>query len=165
MKYSVNKFYNGILGNASSKVYENPVEVVKVNGKVRSGKTINDAEVSKVIETIRMAMEDEKIESIGVLSPFREQCKIIEKAIMKEFTLAEIEKYSITVGTAHTFQGEEKDLMILSWTVADNSPFQSYTFINNPNLFNVSITRAKKKVVNLVSTSEPRGLLKEYLEQ
>ena len=81
------------------------------------------------------------------------------------FTLEEIEKHKIIVGTAHSFQGEERDIMLISWTVANNSPIQSFTFINNPNLFNVSITRANKQIRNFISTTNlPKGLLKEYVE-
>ena len=90
---------------------------------------------------------------------------LLEKMITNIFALEEIEKHKIIVGTAHSFQGEERDIMLISWTVADNSPIQSFTFINNPNLFNVSITRANKQIRNFISTNNlPKGLLKEYVE-
>ena len=57
--------------------------------------------------------------------------------------------------------------MLNSWTVAKNSHRQSFTFINNPNLFNVSVTRASHRVINFFSMESladlPDGLLKEYL--
>ena len=78
-----------------------------------------------------------------------------------------IRKHKIEVGTAHTFQGDERDVMIFSLAIADNSFSQSLTFLQKPNLFNVAITRARKKLITFISRSPqelPSGLLKDYLE-
>ena len=50
---------------------------------------------------------------------------------------------------------------------ADNSFAQSLTFLQKPNLFNVAITRARKKLITFLSRdpkSLPAGLLKDYIE-
>ena len=171
MGFSNEKFYNNNLTNVGKSYYSNPVILNHVNGSVLSDKSVNNAEAKAIIEAIKDIINTDKLEgrlvptTLGVLSPFREQCKLLEKMITNIFTLEEIEKHKITVGTAHSFQGEERDIMLISWTVADNSPVQSFTFINNPNLFNVSITRANKQVRNYISTTNlPKGLLKEYVE-
>lgn len=171
MGFSNQKFYNNNLTNVGKSYYSNPVVVNAVSGSVLSNKSVNNAEAKAIIEEIKDIIATDKVEgrlvptTIGVLSPFREQCKLLEKMITNIFTLEEIEKHKIIVGTAHSFQGEERDIMLISWTVADNSPVQSFTFINNPNLFNVSITRANKQIRNFISaTNLPKGLLKEYLE-
>lgn len=171
MQFSNEKFYNNNLTNVGKSYYSNPVILNKVAGSVAADKSVNHAEAKEIIEAIKDIIKDDKIEgkllptTIGVLSPFREQCKHLEKLITNVFTMEEIEKHKIVVGTAHSFQGEERDVMLVSWTVADNSPFQSFTFINNPNLFNVSITRANKQIRNYISaTNLPKGLLKEYVE-
>jgi hypothetical protein len=49
------------------------------------------------------------------------------------------------VGTAHTFQGEERDVMYLSLVVDRDAHPASFRFLNNPNVFNVSITRARNE--------------------
>ena len=82
-------------------------------------------------------------------------------------SLEEFENYNILVGTAHEFQGNERDRIYVSWCVNKNTAIQSFTFINNENLFNVAVTRAKNNIIHYVSMSSadmPNGLLREYLE-
>ena len=77
-----------------------------------------------------------------------------------------IKKHQIEIGTAHTFQGDERDIMLISWAFANNSFPQSITFLQKPNLFNVAITRAKKKCINFVShdlDTMPDGHFRNYI--
>lgn len=172
MNFALKKFYNGVVTNPMSSSIVAPVLIRKCNSSVdKNG--VNKVELERVLSEVKLYTNadgrtvkenEENIRSIGILSPFNSQVKAIEKAIKNEIPTELIEKYNITVGTAHAFQGEEKDLMIMSWTVADNSPIQQQTFINNKNLFNVAVTRANKRVINFVSIKHPTGLLKEYVE-
>jgi len=116
--------------------------------------------------------EDEKQNSpkpvsIGIISPFRGQVELIKKAILTVFSQETIQKHEIEVGTAHTFQGDERDIILMSWTIAPNSHSQSMMFLQKPNLFNVAITRARKRLINFISkpvNELPEGLLRDYLE-
>ena len=148
-----------------------PVELIRVpEGKVDVDITRNTVEAEAVIKKIQdiIASDDpENPTSIGVLSPFRGQVDLIKKDIMQVFSLETIQRHSIEVGTAHTFQGDEKDIMLMSWAIADNSKPQSLTFLQKPNLFNVAITRARKKSINFISKTPntiPEGLLRDYIE-
>ena len=142
------------------------------DGKVDSDATRNMPEVEAVIKRIHeLILADEDNEenpvSIGVVSPFRGQVDLISKAIRQVLTETTIRKHQIEVGTAHTFQGDERDVMIFSLAIADNSFAQSLTFLQKPNLFNVAITRARKKLITFISKdpkSLPPGLLKDYIE-
>ena len=127
----------------------------------------SDEKVQAEIERILFLVKNNinKGKTIGILSPFRAQVTAIEKAIIDNYSYEEIKANKITVGTAHSFQGDEKDIMIISWVIADNSPYQSQTFVNNDNLFNVAITRGKEQVINLYSTNNLKDtLLKKYLD-
>ena len=77
-----------------------------------------------------------------------------------------MKKHQIEIGTAHTFQGDERDIILMSWAFAPNSFPQSLTFLQKPNLFNVAITRARYKVINFVSR-DPKdiqdGLFRDYM--
>ena len=53
----------------------------------------------------------------------------------------------MTVGTAHTFQGDERDVMLLSFCADPTSHRSTVTFLNNENLFNVAVTRARRRQV------------------
>lgn len=142
------------------------------DGKVDSDATRNMPEVEAVIKRIHeLILADEGNEdnpvSIGVVSPFRGQVDLISKALRQVLTETTIRKHQIEVGTAHTFQGDERDVIIFSLAVADNSFAQSLTFLQKPNLFNVAITRARKKLITFLSRdpkSLPQGLLKDYIE-
>lgn len=177
MSFSNKKFYNGVIKNVNSFIpnimYPDPIGVVHVaDAKTEAKKTRNTVEAQAVMEKVKEIVMQEEVEgklkrtTIGILSPFREQVKLLESMVTKIFPLETIRKHNITVGTAHSFQGEERDVMLISWTIADNSPVQLFTFINNPNLFNVSITRAQRAVINYISATDlPDGLLREYLEE
>ncbi len=142
------------------------------DGKVDSDATRNMPEVEAVVKRIHeLILQDEGNEdnpvSIGVVSPFRGQVDLIGKALRQVLTESTIRRHQIEVGTAHTFQGDERDVMIFSLAVADNSFAQSLTFLQKPNLFNVAITRARKKLITFLSRdpkSLPAGLLKDYIE-
>lgn len=147
------------------------IEVVTVqNAKVDYDATRNHVEAEALIAKLRdiiAADQGEKSVSIGIVSPFRAQVDLIKRDILRHFDGETILKHQIEVGTAHTFQGDERDIMLASWAIAPNSKFQSLMFLQKPNLFNVAITRARKKIINFVSrdvSDLPVGLLRDYLE-
>lgn len=73
--------------------------------------------------------------SIGIVTPFTAQQKLIQYTLNDD---------NITVGTAHTFQGDERDIMIFSPVVANGVSEGSIKWVAEPyNLINVAITRAK----------------------
>ena len=77
-----------------------------------------------------------------------------------------MEKHQIEIGTAHTFQGDERDIILISWAYANNSFPQSLIFLQKPNLFNVAITRARYQMINFISKDPrelPEGILRSYL--
>lgn len=150
------------------------IEVVTVqNAKVDYDATRNHIEAEALIAKLRDIIaadqggDGKKPVSIGIVSPFRAQVDLIKRDILRHFDGETILKHQIEVGTAHTFQGDERDIMLASWAIAPNSKFQSLMFLQKPNLFNVAITRARKKIINFVSREIgdlPVGLLRDYLE-
>lgn len=175
IEFSNREFYGGRIrimkkNSASNDVLE--LHLVP-DGKVDFDTTRNMPETEAIMKCLHeIILEDEKKDSdnpvsIGIVSPFRGQVDLIKKAIMQVLSENTIRKHKIEVGTAHTFQGDEKDIMILSWCVANNSFTQSLTFLQKPNLFNVAITRARKKLICFLSKdpkSLPEGLLRDYIQ-
>ncbi|MEZ5175500.1 MAG: AAA domain-containing protein [Acidimicrobiia bacterium] len=83
------------------------------------------------------------------MSPFRPQANRIRDAA---YSRDDLKKFLIEadfqVGTAHSFQGDERDLMIFSPVVTDGIAYGSVRFLNaNSNLFNVAVTRARAALV------------------
>jgi len=77
--------------------------------------------------------------SLGIVTPFRAQMNAIAERL-QSLQLSD----GITVGTAHTFQGDERDIMIFSPVVAPGIGEGAARWVENPkNLINVAVTRAR----------------------
>ena len=149
------------------------LELVQVpEGKVDYDATRNLPEVEAVIKKLHeIVIEDERKNpdnpvSIGIISPFRAQVEQLKTSVSRVLSDHMIRKHQIEIGTAHTFQGDERDIILMSWAFADNSHPQSVTFLQKPNLFNVAITRARHKVINFVSrdvNNLPDGHFRSYI--
>ena len=125
--------------------------------------------LSMMVDDERKGVNDKnhKPVSIGIISPFRAQVEQLKISVSKVLSEHMMEKHKIEIGTAHTFQGDERDIMLISWAYAQNSYPQSLIFLQKPNLFNVAITRARHKLINFISrdiNELPEGLLRNYLE-
>ncbi len=150
------------------------LELVEVpDGKVDFDATRNLPEVEAVVKKLHeIVIEDERKNpenpvSIGIISPFRAQVEQLKTSVSRVLSDHMIRKHQIEIGTAHTFQGDERDIILMSWAFADNSHAQSATFLQKPNLFNVAITRARYKVINFVSrdiSSLPEGHFRNYIQ-
>lgn len=76
--------------------------------------------------------------SIGIITSFKDQSEYIYN------NLNEMLREKIAVSTVHSFQGDERDIIIYSLVVTDNSPKRKIDWIDkNINLVNVAVTRAK----------------------
>lgn len=149
------------------------LELVQVpDGKVDFDATRNLPEVEAVVAKLQeLIIEDERKNSdnpisIGIISPFRAQVEQLKTSVARVISEHMIRKHKIEIGTAHTFQGDERDVILISWAYAPNSFVQSLTFLQKPNLFNVAITRARYRMINFVSKNPrelPDGLLRSYL--
>ncbi len=83
-------------------------------------------------------------QTIGVLSPFRNQVDYLAKALDNRLSYEQMRHHDLLLGTAHTFQGEERDVMFLSLAIDDSAHSATLRYLNTPNLLNVSITRARQ---------------------
>lgn len=134
---------------------------------------VNNEEINLIITHVKNIVIKEKeihkskATSIGILSPFRQQTSFLTKAIKSAFTLQEIKKHKIKLGTPYHFQGEECDVMLLSMAVSDQSHFASLNYLNKEDVFNVAITRARHEqhiFYSVTSITLPeKSLLKHYL--
>ncbi len=172
--FSNQEFYDGkIRIMRKDKVGDKVLELVQVpDGKVDNSATRNLPEIEAVVKTLHeLIVEDErknpeKPVSIGIISPFRAQVEQLKLSVSKVLSDHMLKKHQVEIGTAHTFQGDERDIMLISWAFADNSYTQSLTFLQKSNLFNVAITRAKNKMINFIShdiTNLPDGHFRHYM--
>jgi hypothetical protein len=143
------------------------VELRKVNGKRRK-EGYNPEEVDAIIAEInKIAKAEAKKDlraksSIGVLSPFRDQVNFLERTLATRLKPRVRDEHDVMIGTAHTFQGDERDIMLLSFCADPTSHRSSLTFMNQENLFNVAVTRARRRQV-IFTGLDPRHLPPDHL--
>ena len=169
IQFSNTHFYN----NALSIMSQRPdtacegLMFKKVEGK-RMPSGYNKAEAEYIIEQIVSIVKTEWMvapnlkHSIGILSPFRKQVDYISTQVRKRLSLQNIEQHRIIIGTAHTFQGAERDIMFISLAADDKTPAGAFNFINREDVFNVAITRAAKQQV-VVHSFDKENLNQNHL--
>ncbi len=131
---------------------------------------VNEEEVQRVLRLIDEHMSryaDSPVKpTIGVLSPFRDQVEAVRQRIAG-LDLQRLRDFRLLVDTPYGFQGEERDLMIISFAI-DSRSSQAAAYLNRQDMFNVAITRARERQVLLFSGDERQlpseHLLRRYLE-
>lgn len=106
----------------------------------------------RALEEEHGAFDDEDFwgERLGIVTPHRAQMSAVRNLLEDA---AGMEPTSLPfVDTVDRFQGQERDLIVASYTVADRDFVASEAeFILDPRRFNVTLTRARSKFVMLVS--------------
>lgn len=100
----------------------------------------NPSEVNiceRIVDSIIVLYGEEYRSKIGIITPFKNQVKLLEKRISK-----------VDVGTVHSFQGQEKEIIILSTAIDDGKRNNGIDFVGRKqNFLNVAFTRAKKQLI------------------
>lgn len=122
----------------------------------------NIEEVNAIKEYLVSNKEYFTNKTIGIITPFKEQKNKLEQMVKNLGGLYE----NITVGTVHTFQGDEKDIIVLSLVITEGCRDGSVKWINKEkNIINVAITRAKELlyvVGDLSYLSTKTGISKDF---
>ncbi|EKT4510757.1 AAA domain-containing protein [Flavobacterium psychrophilum] len=177
--YSNEFFYKGELKtltkNEDFSIQPNGIKWIDVVGTHRANNiNINVAEVDKSIEIATYFANQNPNISIGIVTPFSHQAKEIHRLLPDKFKQEPNPR--IVADTVHKFQGDEKDVMIYSLVVTNNSPDSKIYWIDNmvPESVNVAITRARntiyivgnKEYIKSKSTVlKPLGKLVDYVEK
>ncbi|VEU79910.1 AAA domain-containing protein [Haploplasma axanthum] len=142
INFSNKKYYNGQLKiPLKSSLEGNALEVLKVDTSNTARPTDKNTSLLEIDAIIR-DINEKKYTDVGVITPFRNQANLIEEAF-KSVGLSDV-----AVGTVHTFQGDEKDVIYLSSAITKHSNVKSFDWLkNNQELINVATTRAKKKFI------------------
>jgi len=74
-------------------------------------------------------------EAVAVITPFTAQARTLREVLLPHFP-------GMTVGTVHTLQGAERDIVIFS-PAYGSSERVNYLFDQKPNMLNVAVTRAR----------------------
>ncbi|NVJ46475.1 MAG: AAA family ATPase [Cytophagia bacterium] len=111
---------------------------IHVKGEMEGKLNVNQAEINRCLKLAKDLKIKYPKASIGVITPFKDQKNRLQTAFFQEF------QTSIIADTVHRFQGDERDIIILSLVATDDAPDSKANFINNnPELINVAVSRAK----------------------
>lgn len=132
------KFYRGeLIIMTVDKGEEDVLAVVKT----APGNHVRDHYSQRQIDVIKNEIIPKYVTDVaetGIIAPYKNQVKALEK----EFK-------DIDAATVHKFQGKEKDTIIIS-TVDD----EISDFADDPYLINVAVSRAKKKLMLVITGNE-----------
>lgn len=145
IEFNNKKYYNRKLKIDTKFKSESPLIFVDVKDNNSTVKNTSPIEAEKIVEFAKL----NKDKSIGVITPFTNQRDYITQ-MLKEEGLA-----NISCGTVHAFQGDEKDIILFSLALTNNTHPKTYEWLkNNKELVNVAVSRAKEQLILLSSTDE-----------
>ncbi len=149
------KYYNEKLKIQSRAESEAPLLYMDLEDNPSHWKNTAPAEADKIIELIQANPD----KNVGIITPFTNQRNYINQR------LQENHMSDIQCGTVHAFQGDEKDVILFSLAITDQTFHKTYEWLkNNRELINVATSRAKEQLV-LISSSKELNRLHQVNEQ
>ncbi|MEE9438054.1 MAG: ATPase, T2SS/T4P/T4SS family, partial [Saprospiraceae bacterium] len=155
LSFSNIMFYNGQLHSAIGNKYhrlqkdDQPLVFIDTSGcgyeeatNPKSKSTFNEGEYFILREHILHNKERYTGVSIGIISPYSEQVRYIKSHLFED---SKLKGFDIEINSIDGFQGQEKDLIIISLTRSNDQGYIG--FLSDYRRLNVAMTRAKKKLV------------------
>lgn len=171
--FSNEHFYNGRLKIMKSLPQHDAIgglHHITIKGE-RSKEGTNELEAEELLKKVEMIIKEQNdldhtaATTLGILSPFRNQAELLENLVHDTFSNEHIEKHAIKVGTPYGFQGDERDIMFISFCLDDNTHTTALHYLNQHEMFNVAITRAKftQYIFSSISIATGDHLIHQYL--
>jgi hypothetical protein len=140
------------------------VHVRRVAGEAERGENgrswRNEAEARECVALAKQVQQAAPAMSVGIVTPFAAQEDLL-RTLLDRAGLGEV-----LAGTAHKFQGDERDVVLFSPVAAKGMTDSSIRFIQEPpNLLNVAVTRAREAVFlvgDVAFLSRQNGLLGDF---
>ena len=173
MRFSSDYFYHGLVESAPEVKfrgildYDNPIEWIDSGVEDGQGDQhpateefvgatfgrINRAEAQQTLDVLenyftkigKQRILDEHID-VGVISPYRAQIQYLRQLIRKRAYFKPF-RHLITVNTVDGFQGQERDIILISLVRANEQG--QIGFLKDLRRMNVAITRARMKLIIL----------------
>ena len=132
------KYYNNKLNILSCVESKNPLVYVNVEEIPGEKKNTAPAEALAIVDYAKENWN----KKIGVITPFVNQKNYINELLQRE------DIPNITCGTVHAFQGDEKDVILFSLALTENTSGKTYQWLKeNKELINVATSRACEQLV------------------
>lgn len=142
IEFNNRKYYNSRLNILSESRETQPLLYVDMQAAFSEDKNTAPAEAYEIAKYASLNRD----KNIGVITPFVNQRKLIEEELEKARVT------NVSCGTVHAFQGDEKDVILFSTAITDQTQAGTYEWLkNNKELINVATSRAKNKLIVLSS--------------
>jgi len=149
IEFNNQEFYDSqleIIKSTPEYTNENQIAIEVLEG-TRDKKGTNSVEAKRILlkikELIKAYKTYDDVPTIGIIAPFSSQVKYINSLISDQIPYEAIKQFKIVCGTPYTFQGSEREIILISFTVCNNTHHSAYTHLNKSEVLNVGTTRAK----------------------
>lgn len=175
MQFPSNWFYENKLtaheGNKHHQLDDNVIQFIDTAGTGYEEELLkspygicNTQEANLVLIILESILLEHPQESVGIISPYKLQVQYIRDQLKEK----QINTSTIQVQTVDGFQGQEKDIIIISLVRSNDK--QEIGFLKDLRRMNVAITRARKKLIvigdsSTLSSSKFYTSFQEYIEQ
>lgn len=145
-----------------------------VNGYTegKASNIINDPEANEIVKTIIELTQNPsyKNKTFGIITlQGNQQANLIENLLLKSLGESEFQSRKIVCGNSSSFQGDERDIILLSLVTALNHNRSALVRPEDERRFNVAVSRAKEQIwlfhsVNLEDLSNKNDLRYKVLD-
>ena len=121
------------------KCFSKNIAFVHVDGKTEGKESKwNQREINFIVNFIEKLKIHINLKEIGVIAPYRAHIDRLRKALPYN---------DLTIGTVHTYQGDERDIIIFSCVCTRHDEFIRSPLLRDKKLINVAVSRAKKHLI------------------
>jgi superfamily I DNA and/or RNA helicase len=127
---------------------------------VRAGRSWQNPYTAKltiaIVDAIlKAASRDNRDLSVAIITPYRAQVKLLRNKLRELSTSSLWQRYRVTPGTIHQFQGSEADIVLFDMVDGPGRPALGALLRGDTGirLVNVAITRARGKLILLINQS------------
>lgn len=153
------KYYNSQLQIKTESLEEEPLVYVDIENSVGNPQSICKNSAPEEVTAIINYASQYKNKSIGIITPFVNQKNLIDTAIEHSHL------NNVSCGTIHSFQGDEKDIILFSTAITDKTYLGTYIWLkNNKELINVATSRAREKLIVFSSEKNIKRLHQQSSE-
>ena len=125
------------------------VDVAGAARRPAAGSWFNRAEAEQTVRQLRAVIES-GYETVGVVTPFTAQAKLIERIAKTQIGPDRLEEIDFASGTAHRFQGGERQAILFSSVLSPGmAPSGARWIEKERNLLNVAVSRARRALIVL----------------
>ena len=125
------------------------VDVAGAATRPAAGSWLNREEAEQTVRQLRAIIES-SYETVGVVTPFTAQAQLIERIAKRQIDPDRLKEIDFESGTAHRFQGGEREAILFSSVLSPNmAPSGARWIERERSLLNVAVSRARRALIVL----------------